>query len=55
MEHGLRSFELRVAYQDDFSVTGELAAKVTQANFKLGGEFERQQSTIWAINGTFAC
>ncbi|GAA4597841.1 hypothetical protein GCM10023107_42530 [Actinoplanes octamycinicus] len=55
VEHGLRSFELRVTYQDDFSVTSELAAEVAQANFKLGGEFERQQSTIWAITGTFAC
>ncbi|MBQ0900541.1 hypothetical protein [Micromonospora sp. U21] len=54
IKHGLRSFELQVTYKDDFSVTSELAADVSKANFKLGGEFQRQQSTIWAINGTFA-
>ncbi|MGK5682391.1 hypothetical protein [Actinoplanes sp. URMC 104] len=54
IEHGLRSFELHVTYQDDFSVTSEVAVEVSKANLKLGGDFQRQQSTIWAINGTFA-
>lgn len=54
IKHRLRSFELQVTYKDDFSVTSELAADVSKANFKLGGEFQRQQSTIWAISGTFA-
>ncbi|MFG1898465.1 hypothetical protein ACGFIP_31070 [Micromonospora zamorensis] len=54
IEHGLRSFEMRVNYQDDYSVTAELAADVVNAKFKLGGKFQRQQSTIWAINGKFA-
>jgi hypothetical protein len=53
LEHGLRSFELHVTYQDDFAVTADLAASVEKAGLKVGGHFERQQSTIWAINGTF--
>jgi hypothetical protein len=54
IEHGLRSFELQVTYKDDFSVTSELAAGLSKAKFKLGGKFQRQQSTIWAIAGKFA-
>jgi hypothetical protein len=53
LEHGLRSFELHVTYQDDFTITADVAASVEKVGLKVGGQFERQQSTVWAINGIF--
>ena len=54
IEHGLQAFEMKVTYQDDYSVNADLASKVTKAKLNLGGKFGRQQSTIWAISGKFA-
>jgi hypothetical protein len=53
MEHGLRTFELHVSYQDHFSVTAGLAAELGRAGLEIGGDFEQHQATVWAITSEF--
>lgn len=54
LEHGLRSFELTVAYHDDYAVTAELATSLKGVGLQIGGEFKQHESTVWVIIGEFA-
>jgi hypothetical protein len=53
IEHDLREFTLTVRYEEDFSVTADVAAKVSDVGLNAGGTFQRHQSTVWSITATF--
>ncbi len=53
MQHGLRTFELHVSYQDHFAITAGLAAELNGAGLKIGGDFEQHKATVWSIAGEF--
>ncbi len=53
IEHGLRTFELHVSYQDHFAVTARLAAELDGVGLEIGGELEQHKATVWAITGEF--
>ena len=50
---GLKCFSLSLQYDDDFGINADLEAKAGKAGFKLGGNFENHESTIWKIQGSF--
>ena len=61
IEHGLRSYQLSVNYEDDFGVSAEIEAKVTKlkstlklgGELRLGGAWKNHQSTIWRLHAKF--
>ena len=53
LNYGLRDFQLRLQYSDDFGIDASLAAKVQKGEFSLGGRFEKAQETSWLIEGEF--
>ena len=53
IEHDLREFTLHVRYEEDFSVTANVASEISTLGLSAGGTFERHQSTIWTITATF--
>ena len=53
IEHGLRTFELHVSYQDHFAITAGLAAELHGVGLQIGGDFEQHKATVWAIAGEF--
>jgi hypothetical protein len=53
MEHDLREFTLHVRYEEDFSVTANVASEISSLGLNAGGTFERHQSTTWTITATF--
>lgn len=54
MKFGLKTFDLRLDYTDDFGVNAELKVNAEQAGFNIGGTFERHESTSWRFSGRFA-
>jgi hypothetical protein len=53
IEHDLREFTLQVRYEEDFSVTADVALKISKVGLRAGGTFQRHQSTVWSIAATF--
>ena len=53
IEHDLREFTLHVRYEEDFSVTADVASKISKVGLRAGGSFQRHQSTVWSIAATF--
>ena len=51
---GLNEINVELRYDDDYGVSLNLAAKLNDFGFKLGGDFERHQRTAWKFHGTFA-
>ena len=43
---GLRQFDLKVDYTEDFGVNTDLETKVRRLNLDIGGEFERFDSAV---------
>jgi len=54
MEFGLKTFSMKVHYNDDFGVNAELSVDATSSGFGVGGQFEKHESTVWSIEGEFA-
>lgn len=54
MRSGLDKFSLDVTYRQDYGVNAGLVAKIKKAGFQIGGDFARQQDTVWRMTGTFA-
>jgi hypothetical protein len=52
-KYGLKDFQLRIRYADDFGIDASFAGKVQKAQFNLGGEFVAAQETSWLIKGEF--
>lgn len=52
-EFGLQQFSLKLQYTDDYGVNADLAVEAQNAGFSLGGAFEKHQTTVWSIEGTF--
>ncbi len=50
---GLRAIDVELRYDDDFGVSGEIAAKLNGIGFKLGGEFQKHERTVWKFHGSF--
>jgi hypothetical protein len=53
IEHDLREFTLHVRYEEDFTVTADVATKISAVGLHAGGTFQRHQSTVWSITATF--
>ncbi|GIH07192.1 hypothetical protein Rhe02_52590 [Rhizocola hellebori] len=53
IEHDLREFTLQVRYEEDFTVTADVASKISAVGLHAGGTFQRHQSTVWSIIATF--
>lgn len=61
INHGLRSYQLSVNYEDDFGVSAEMEAKVKKLDpmlklggeLRLGGSWRDHQSTIWRLHAKF--
>lgn len=53
LNHGLQKFDLSIHYEEDFGVDANLKAKIESYGLNIGGQFEKQKSTIWEINGEF--
>lgn len=54
MEFELEEFSLTLQYTDDYDINADLAVDAENAGFSLGGSFEKHQSTVWKIEGTFS-
>lgn len=54
IKFGLQEFSLVVSYISDFGVTANLAAKLAEMEFGIGGEFQKLTETKWKIEGVFA-
>lgn len=50
---GLKSIDLELRYDDDFGVSGEVAAGLSGVGFKLGGDFQKHERTEWRFHGSF--
>jgi hypothetical protein len=50
---GLKDIDVELRYDDDFGVNAELAVKLTDVGFKLGGEFNKHEETIWEFHASF--
>ena len=53
LEGGLKKIDVAFRYEDDFGVSGDLAAGLEGMDFKIGGEFQQHQKTTWKFHGTF--
>jgi len=53
IKFGLQQFSLKLQYTDDYGVNADLAVDAQNAGFSLGGSFEKHQTTVWLIEGTF--
>ncbi len=53
LEGGLRKIDVSLRYEDDFGVSGELAAGLELMKFKIGGDFQKHEKTTWRFHGTF--
>lgn len=50
---GLRAIDVELRYDDDFGVGGEIAIKLSEIGFKLGGEFQKHERTVWKFHSSF--
>lgn len=50
---GLKSIDLELRYDDDFGVSGEVAAGLSGVGFKLGGAFQKHERTRWRFHCSF--
>jgi len=53
IQFGLKKFSLKLQYTDDYGVNADFAVDVQNAGLSLGGEFEKHQKTVWALEGEF--
>ena len=53
LKGGLKKIDVALRYEDDFGVSGELAAGLENMKFKIGGAFQKHQKTTWKFHGTF--
>jgi hypothetical protein len=53
LNHGLKKFDLSIHYEENFGVDANLKAKIESYGLNIGGQFEKQKSTIWEIKGEF--
>lgn len=54
LESGLTSFNVELAYKDDFGVNAKLKARIAKAGLELGGSFTEYRETIWKLSGSFS-
>jgi len=50
---GLRQFDLKVDYTEDFGVNTDLETKVRRLNLDIGGEFKAIRFSRWRMTGSF--
>jgi hypothetical protein len=50
---GLRVINVDLHYDDDFGIGGEIAMMLAGFGFRLGGEFQKHERTIWKFHGSF--
>ena len=50
---GLRAIDVELRYDDDFGIGGEIAATLTGIGFRLGGDFQKHERTVWNFQGSF--
>lgn len=53
MDFGLKRFSMKVHYNDDYGINADLSVGAANAGFEMGGRFEKHESTVWSIEGTF--
>lgn len=53
LKHGMRDFNLEIAYEDDFGINAGLKIRAQKAGLELGGAFEDHVATRWKIRGRF--
>lgn len=53
IKHRLRTFNLKLQYQQDFGVNVSLKSEIEKSGFDVGGKFVDHQETIWEIKGEF--
>ena len=53
MNSGLKVIDLELRYDDHFNIDADIAAKLNGLGFKLGGEFEKHERTLWKFHSTF--
>ncbi|WP_441000272.1 hypothetical protein [Fodinibius sp. SL11] len=53
MKFGLKDFDLRLEYSDNYGIDAEFKAKVQNSGFQVKGEFDQFKKTTWHFYGTF--
>ncbi|MFN2460260.1 MAG: hypothetical protein ABR591_06200 [Candidatus Velthaea sp.] len=54
LDAGLQEIDLELNYNDDFGINAHIAAGLESFGFKLGGDFQKHERTLWKFHGTFA-
>jgi hypothetical protein len=49
----LEEFSVRVEYRNDFGINAGLIGTIEQLGLELGGQFTKQESTVWMMAGKF--
>jgi len=50
----LSTIDVELRYEDDYGVSAELALELSNLGLKIGGKFEKQEQTVWKIQGSFS-
>jgi hypothetical protein len=50
---GLKEIDVELRYDDDFGVNAEVALKLSEFGFKLGGAFSKHEETAWEFHAAF--
>jgi hypothetical protein len=50
---GLKDIDVELRYDDDFGVSAEVALKLSEFGFKLGGAFSKHEETAWEFRASF--
>jgi hypothetical protein len=51
---GLLTINVDLHYQQDYQITGDLAAGLEELGFSLGGKFVDYEEVVWKVQGEFA-